>query len=261
MVNPTDLIRKSIKHNKNNRSLLRKKFEKTPEFPCGICEYDVKHNDKSILCSGCNKWVHIRCTEVSVDQYRDMQQRNLDNPDLIESEFWTCLKCVMAERSLFTPFITISSNTLSNLNSVDTMKMHDLLPDDNVFTDALKMNSLNYDVGEIDEGFIDNIECKYFTCDEFFNHDNSNSINILHSNVNGYLTHEDNINEFIAHDMKTTFDVICITETSLSSNNTVIPDGVLPEVYEPFSTGTLSTKGGASIFVKDTYMITLREMI
>ena len=46
------------------------------------------------------------------------------------------------------------------------------------------------------------------------------SLNILHSNVNGFLGHADNINEFITHHKKTDFDAICITETSLKKMST-----------------------------------------
>ena len=93
------------------------------------------------------------------------------------------------------------------------------------------------------------VNCKYYSCDEFFNHDNSNSFNLLHSNVNGFLGHSDNINEFIAHEKKTEFDAICITETSLNEDST-IPDDALPDNYKTFSTGTLTSKGGTIILAK-----------
>ena len=100
------------------------------------------------------------------------------------------------------------------------MKLYDILPEDNVFSEALKTNCLNIndDVTKDDdlaEDVLDQINCKYFTCDEFFNHDNSNSINILHSNVNSFLNHADNINEFLTHNMNTVFDAICVTESLL----------------------------------------------
>ena len=193
-----------------------------------------------------------------------MQLRNRDNPDLLEEESWDCLKCIMDNRSDYNPFIYISDNQLSNLNSVDTMKLYDLLPEDNVFSDALKTNCLNINDDntkddDLMEDIIDQINCKYYTCDEFFIHDNTNSINILHSNVNGYLSHADNINEFLTHNMKTDFDAICLTETSLNDNNLEIPDNALPEGYVPYSTGTLSSKGGATILVKDSHNIIDRD--
>ena len=132
MTNPAEFIRKSIRH--NNTSLKNNCVK--PTFPCSICNLEVKHNDKSILCTLCDKWAHTRCTQVSIEQYREMQLRNRDNPDLLEEESWDCLKCIMDNRSDYNPFIYISDNQLSNLNSVDTMELYDLLPEENVFSDA-----------------------------------------------------------------------------------------------------------------------------
>ena len=121
----TDILRKSIRHNDihhhNNQ-------ERIVEFPCGICNFEVKHNDKSILCTECDKWAHIRCTDVTVEQYRDMQQRNRENPGLIETESWECLKCVMDKRAKIFPFMFLSANQLTNMNTVDSMKLYDMLP-------------------------------------------------------------------------------------------------------------------------------------
>ena len=43
---------------------------------------------------------------------------------------------------------------------------------------------------------------------------------------------------------------MCVTETSLCANETEIPKSIKPDGYEAFSTGTLTQKGGATIFVK-----------
>ena len=220
MTNPTEFLKKSIKQ--NNRSILNSKLDKKPKFPCGVCNCEVKHNHKAIECSKCMKYAHIVCTGISDEEYRDLQLRNRDNPELIETEIWICIKCDMEERSEYNPFIFLSDNQLTNMNSVDSMHLFDMFPDDDVITNALKTNYLNTngDNDEIDESNVENINCRYYTCEEFFNHDNSNSLNILHSNVNGFLGHADNINEFITHHKKTDFDAICITETSLKKMST-----------------------------------------
>ena len=49
----------------------------------------------------------------------------------------------MDERSEFNPFVYLSENQLSNLNSVDSMTMYNMLPEENVFSQALKTNCLN----------------------------------------------------------------------------------------------------------------------
>ena len=225
MANSIEFIKNSIRYNR----ALRSHHDQLPEYPCGICDFDVTHNDKSIECSKCSKWIHIRCSDVSAEEYREMQQRNRNNPELVEEEEWICVKCIMTERSEYSPFIFQSNDQLSSINSLDSMNLFDMLPEENVFSAALQTNCLTKNDDD-DESNIDNINCKYYSCNEFFNHDNSNSFNILHSNVNGFIGHADNINEFLAHHKKTDFDAICITETSLKDAD--IPDNAMPNGYE-----------------------------
>ena len=251
----TELIKQSIRY--NNGILFNKKTKVTPEFPCGICDFEVKHNDKANLCTECGKWAHIRCSGVTIDEYKERQKRNRDNPELIESEPWLCLKCIMMEQAEYSPYISLNNSELINMNSVNSMHLCELIPGENVISEALKTNCLTNsddDNEEFDEGNVDKINCKYYSCKDFFTHDNSRSLNILHSNVNGFLCHADNINEFINHEKKTDFDAICITETSLSDDDAKkIPKNAIPSGYEPISTGTLSSKGGTTIFIKRSH--------
>ena len=134
----------------------------------------------------CEKWAHIRCSDVSVDEYKKIQLYNQKNPDFCDDN-WLCSLCTMNIRAEYTPFIDMSNNQLVNMNSVDSMNIYDRMPDDTVFSEAMKTNCLRmYDDddnhnNEIDEDIMDHINCKYFTCDEFFNHENANSFNIVHS--------------------------------------------------------------------------------
>ena len=249
MTDPVESIKQSIRY--NNGILHNNRSKVIPEFPCGICDFEVKHNDKANLCTECGKWVHIRCSGVSIDEYKERQKRNRDNPELIELESWSCLKCIMLEKAEYTPYMSMTSGELVFMNSVNSMSLCGLIPSDDVISEALKTNCLTNidDDDEFDECNVDKINSKYYTCEDFFNLNNSKSLNILHSNVNGFLSHAENINEFISHEKNTEFDVICITETSLE-DKAVIPDSSIPSDYEPFSTGTLSSKGGTLIFVK-----------
>ena len=111
----TDIIIRSIQHNRailNNNNNVNENIE----YPCGLCSYQVKHNDKAIFCTSCELWIHIRCNGITVDEYRELQQRNRDNPDLIVNESWSCFNCVMNKRSEFFPFTYLSTTELDNLN-------------------------------------------------------------------------------------------------------------------------------------------------
>ena len=239
----TEYLINSIRHNKAS---INNKTQNETKYPCGICNNEVKHNEKAIFCDECTKWAHIRCTNITSEEYREIQLQNKDNPDLI-NEKWLCIKCTMYNRSEYIPFIFQSCNQITNMNSLDTMKLVDMLPNDNVFSEALNINTkcCNED---LDENSVQNINCKYYPCSEFFNQDNTKDFNILHSNVNGYISHSENINQFLANCTKTTFDTICITETSLNKDK-ILPINSLPLDYDYVCTPTLGTKGGTMILI------------
>ena len=118
--NPTDYLIKSIRNarqnniNKNNTS--KENSNQKPKFPCSICNFEVKHNDKSIQCTTCEQWVHIKCNGITVNEYTERQQRNRDFPELVDTELWLCMMCILNERSDFVPFIYCSDTELTKLN-------------------------------------------------------------------------------------------------------------------------------------------------
>ena len=85
---PVDFLIDSIELSRHNNT-----DQCAVGFPCSICHYDVKHNDKSIFCTTCDKWVHIKCNGITLEVYRAMQKLNRDNPELID-EKWECLSCI-----------------------------------------------------------------------------------------------------------------------------------------------------------------------
>ena len=77
-----DFLLNSIKNSNLKNKAVKSNSTK---FPCGICSYEVKHNDKAILCSECQLWIHINCNDISADDYKDLIQRNNLNPNLIHA--------------------------------------------------------------------------------------------------------------------------------------------------------------------------------
>ena len=99
MSSPTDYLKLSIRtalQNNNNENPVPK-----TDFPCSICRYEVKHNHKAIQCTSCELWVHIKCNGISVDEYTQRQNNNLENPNLVDNELWSCMLCILNERSAF----------------------------------------------------------------------------------------------------------------------------------------------------------------
>ena len=68
-----------------------------PIFPCSVCAENVTWRGKSVLCCTCSKWVHLRCSQLSLSKFRALGS----------SYSWSCLPC----RSTVTP----SSDTFTSI--------------------------------------------------------------------------------------------------------------------------------------------------
>ena len=73
-------------------------------YPCCICDKCVRDNQKALLCTHCNNWVHIKCAGISVSTYNDINQTFVG---------WQCTKCLFSQL----PFLNeYASNTEDSLN-------------------------------------------------------------------------------------------------------------------------------------------------
>ena len=45
-------------------------INKQAQFPCGICEKNVNHNQIAVFCDQCDKWIHIKCNNISKVEYQ-----------------------------------------------------------------------------------------------------------------------------------------------------------------------------------------------
>ena len=148
-----DCLKQSIRASK--LAQINKNSTVVVPFPCGICKFDVKHNDKAILCTVCDHWIHIKCNGITVDEYKSRQIKNRENPELEDNESWSCLSCTMQERRDYVPFIQLSHSDIHNLNSVDSMKLFELLPNEDKMEYAHKTN--NMVTNDIDEESVEKI--------------------------------------------------------------------------------------------------------
>ena len=71
------------------------------------------------------------------------------------------------------------------------MKTLDLLPDDPVLVNAINAYNL-INNNKFEENDINNIDSKYYKCEDFFAINNTQSFNILHTYLNGLNSHADN---------------------------------------------------------------------
>ena len=54
-------------------------------YPCSCCKKSVKSNQKALLCTICNNWIHISCAGISNVLYNDPLQHFVE---------WRCRKCI-----------------------------------------------------------------------------------------------------------------------------------------------------------------------
>ena len=98
-----------------------------------------------------------------------------------------------------------------------------------------------------------NLECKYYSIENFKDLDNHANLNIYHNNFNGLENKFDLFKQTIK-DFNITFDIIAITETSQKAENENFLLNVDLGGYTLFSTPTDTTKGGTALYVKDSFV-------
>ena len=63
-----------------------------PVFPCSVCAGNVTWPGKSVQCCTCSKWVHLRCSQLSLSKFRTLGS----------SYSWSCLPCCVLTRNTVT---------------------------------------------------------------------------------------------------------------------------------------------------------------
>ena len=54
-----------------------------PIFPCSVCAGNVTWRGRSVQCCTCSKWVHLRCSQLSLSNFRALGS----------SHSWSCFSC------------------------------------------------------------------------------------------------------------------------------------------------------------------------
>ena len=53
-----------------------------PIFPCSVCTGNVTSWGKSVQCCTCSKWVHLRCSQLSLSKFRALSSSLLEQPPM-----------------------------------------------------------------------------------------------------------------------------------------------------------------------------------
>ena len=59
--------------------------KKTVDFPCSVCNKNVRSNARAILCECCNLWSHTKCNNIDSKDYKSYQ--------IDENRSFHCKKC------------------------------------------------------------------------------------------------------------------------------------------------------------------------
>lgn len=124
------------------------------DFPCGICYKNVSNNHKAVFCNKCNLFVHIKCNDISVQEYRELENA----PDEIH---WFCKRCI---KEMF-PFGSLENDELSVLYNFDLPSFVEILPPFETTLDLVNLPSLSdYDIDEHMPQILILVISLYLTC-------------------------------------------------------------------------------------------------
>ncbi len=233
----------------------------TPEFPCTVCQKEVKNSHNALPCDicsteTCTKWVHIKCQKLDKKGYN----YHNDHPDAP----FTCFSCL--DNAL--PFSKLNHNQFLILNKLglnfvedDNLTYIPRVRDQNLFkqvNQAIFNNTHNItdnDADDTDDN-TDNIainkNCKYYGTDDFIDakFKPEKSFSIFHLNIHSIERHISELRTILLT-LNFPFDFICITETKIIKDINPKIDIKLPGYQTPVGTPTESTKGGVLIYARE----------
>ena len=209
---------------------------KPPKNPCGICHKNVSDYQNSIYCNNCNHWVHIKCNDISVSEYVELQNEPDDIP-------WFCLKCT----EILFPFGSMVDEELSNLFDFDLPSFVDSAPSFEITSGLTNLPNLcDYD---IDEHLPSNVNSSYHTAQDLSTLDTSEKdFSMFHMNIRSHSLHHDELVSTLAN-LKVNFDVIGLSETWNSIENPIKTNVKIPG-YSYFPCQSHSQNGGVALYVK-----------
>ena len=215
------------------------------KWPCSICNKNCLKNQAAIQCDGCDKWCHIKCDGTSIEKYRYYQTTN-DDLDIK----WFCLVCTMEYYHQNIPFTLCDTSDLAKINSSNTMEFCKNLPSLETIHETSSFQK--YSLPDVDELVVPTLlTSKYHSVYDFQKLKVEKNFNIFHSNVNGLETKLDTLHTFLT-ESHSAMDAIAITETSEHHTQSFITNVEL-DGYKLFSTPSNSAKGGAALYINNSY--------
>ena len=209
------------------------------KFPCGYCTKNVNTNQKALQCHQCQKWIHIKCNDLTVDEYLIIKD-NLSNSK------WLCLSCIIINNAKIFPFTFVSNEIILQLNDLPMPSLVDLMPTFEIKSNLQNMPNL-YDY-DSEESIEININSKYISVQELSNYrSTANDLSVFHSNIASLVLHHDEL-QTLLYNLHLDFDIIGISEIKANFDSTSINIDI--PGYTFFSTPSKSNAGGVGMYVK-----------
>ena len=78
-------IEKVLEKIKKEEEPRKKRAKYKPKYPCTKCEKACRNGQNSIECDGCQKWTHLKCTNLTIQAFIDLSQD--------QQATWHCATC------------------------------------------------------------------------------------------------------------------------------------------------------------------------
>ena len=210
------------------------------KFPCSICLKTVKSNHKAVQCDSCDLWVHIGCNGTTDNEYEFLKTCD---------DTWECLICYLKKTLVNVPYTQIDNTELDNVNNTNSMRFLESLPNAEIINET--SNFSIFSSNEISIELPSKTSSKYYSVNEYQLLNNSKSLNIFHTNINGLDSKFDNLHEFLSGTSKK-IDILAITETSEREDIGFLNNVEIDE-YDKFHTASKTMKGGTAIYVNKNF--------
>ena len=136
---------------------------------------------KGMQCDTCNKWCHMKCDFMTVEEYEYFITTNDD-----DSIGWNCLYCTMKFNNEHFAFTLVEDEEILKINNSDSMRFCEFLPSLGDISETDRYVNIHLQNGnDVDQNISSLLSSKYYSVNAFQQLDTPNNLNIFHSNVNG----------------------------------------------------------------------------
>lgn len=225
---------------------------------CPFCSLIVRDNCRAIECDCCAKWLHLKCTNMSLKAYKSLTLSN---------DLWLCQAC---RNSIF-PFNNLDDSELlkfsfnSNTSCICSKNIAIANLQDMPLFDIISSlsNVPLLSSSDPEENLPSQINSKYYTLHEFHkskeihSYFSNNSLSVLHCNIRSISANFDHLVDMLS-ELQHPFKLIGLSETWINSANDLTCNVSLPG-YKFLSQPSSHRAGGVGLFVNEDLCFNIRE--